>query len=204
METAHVILVLLAGMGLAGVAHAALLDRGGGLIYDTDLNVTWLADASYAKTSGYTDTLYGPGSDGTMTWGQANAWVANLVYHDPLRNVDLKGWRLPTTLQPDPTCSVQSGGDSYGYNCSGSELGHLFYKELGGKPATPIGKTHNDSYRLFTHPPANLYWSGTEYAPDAGRAWGYIFDSGSPLIGGKGNRMYALPVRPGDVGATVR
>lgn len=204
MQTLCVTFVLLAGLGLPGFAQAALVDRGGGLVYDTDLNVTWLVDANYARTSGHADTLYGPGSDGRMTWNQAEAWVANLVYHDPLRNIDLKGWRLPTTLQPDQTCSVQFGKDSFGYNCTGSELGHLFYKELGGKTATSIGAVHNGSYSLFAQAPASLYWSGTEYAPDASRAWGFIFDSGSLLIGGKGNRMYVLPVRPGDVGIVAR
>ena len=204
METTRVILALLAGLGLPGVVQATLVDRGGGLIYDTDLNVTWLADANYARTSGYADTLYGSGSDGRMTWSQAEAWVAHLVYHDPVRNLDLKGWRLPTTLQPDPTCSVQSGSDSFGYHCTGSELGHLFYKELGGKTATPIGTTHNASFSLFSQAPNSLYWSGTAYAPDASQAWGFMFDSGSSLAGGKGNRMYVLPVRPGDVGTVTR
>lgn len=204
METTRVILALLAGLGLPGVVQATLVDRGGGLIYDTDLNVTWLADANYARTSGYADTLYGSGSDGRMTWSQAEAWVAHLVYHDPVRNLDLKGWRLPMTLQPDPTCSVQSGSDSFGYHCTGSELGHLFYKELGGKTATPIGTTHNASFSLFSQAPNSLYWSGTAYAPDASQAWGFMFDSGSSLAGGKGNRMYVLPVRPGDVGTVTR
>ena len=29
-------------------ASATLIDRGGGLIYDTDLDITWLQDANYA------------------------------------------------------------------------------------------------------------------------------------------------------------
>jgi hypothetical protein len=193
--------LLIMGLTFAGGAAAALINRGGGLIYDTDLNVTWLADANYAKTSGYTDSLYGPGSDGRMTWGQAIGWVSQLVYHDPVRNRDLRGWRLPVTPQPDPSCSMQLNGDSIGYNCTGSELGHLFYKELGGKAATSIRTTHNANYALFANAPASLYWSGTSYAQDPSRAWGFLFDSGSPLLGGKGDRMYVLPLRPGDVGA---
>ena len=31
-----------------GTSHAALIDRGGGLIYDDVLNITWLQDAGYA------------------------------------------------------------------------------------------------------------------------------------------------------------
>ncbi|MDH5484480.1 MAG: hypothetical protein OEY43_04515 [Gammaproteobacteria bacterium] len=35
-------------------ANAALLERLGGLaFYDTDSNLTWLADADYVKTGGY-------------------------------------------------------------------------------------------------------------------------------------------------------
>lgn len=199
MEAFRVMLALVAGLGISGVARAVLVDRGGGLLYDTDLNVTWLADANYAKTSGYVHTLSGAGSDGTMTWDQAEAWVAALVYRDPVRKIDLKGWRLPKTLQPDPACSAHAGNDSFGYQCTGSELGHLFYAELGGKTATPIGRVHNASYALFSHAPASLYWSGTGYASDPGRAWSFMFDSGSSLAADKGIRMYVLPVRPGDV-----
>jgi len=32
-------------VAISGAAQASLIDRGGGLIYDTNLNVTWLADA---------------------------------------------------------------------------------------------------------------------------------------------------------------
>jgi len=50
-----------ASIGLVAVpAEATLFDQGGGLIYDTDLNITWLQDANYAMTSGYD-------ADGRMT-----------------------------------------------------------------------------------------------------------------------------------------
>jgi hypothetical protein len=42
-------------LGLTAAA-AALVDRGGGLIYDTTLDITWLSDANYAETD-----LYKPG-----------------------------------------------------------------------------------------------------------------------------------------------
>ena len=93
-------------------ANAALVDRGGGLIYDTDLNITWLADANYAMASGYD-------ADGRMTWTNAMTWAANLSYGGYI------DWRLPTTLQPDPTCQFNDAIGSYGYNCTGSEMGHL-------------------------------------------------------------------------------
>ena len=54
-------------------SHAALYDRGNGLIYDDGLDITWLQDANYAQTSGYD-------SDGTMTWSEASTWAAQLEY----------------------------------------------------------------------------------------------------------------------------
>jgi hypothetical protein len=47
-------------LGVSSITYAALWDRGGGLIYDDVLNITWLQDANYAKTSGYD-------ADGRMT-----------------------------------------------------------------------------------------------------------------------------------------
>ena len=40
-------------------------------------------------------------------------------------------WRLPVTLAPDTTCTNPSGTQVYN-GCTGSELGHLFTKNLGG------------------------------------------------------------------------
>ena len=69
--TASVSIALLLA-GLAPASHAALYTRLGGLaVYDTDRNITWLANANYALTSGYD-------ADGTMTWAAANTWAAGL------------------------------------------------------------------------------------------------------------------------------
>jgi hypothetical protein len=158
-------------------SHAALIDRGGGLIYDDDLNVTWLADANYARTSGYD-------ADGLMTWSSAMTWAGNLSYGG------YTDWRLPTS----DTCS--------GFNCTGSEMGHLFYIELGGTASTSILNSSDPDLTLFTNvQPAN-YWSGSEYALDPNGAWGFVFGNGGQSPGGKQANGYAWAVRPGDV-ATV-
>lgn len=52
--------VMLFFFGITGIANATLYERGGGLIYDDFLAITWLQDANYAQTSGYD-------SDGKMT-----------------------------------------------------------------------------------------------------------------------------------------
>ena len=87
MKRLNTMALATAGALVSGAAQAALHDRGGGLVYDDVLNVTWLGDANYAKTSGYD-------SDGLMTWDQAMTWADTLVYHDSVRNVDYSDWRL--------------------------------------------------------------------------------------------------------------
>ena len=66
------ILALVLG-GFICSANAALVDRGGGLIYDSDQNITWLQDALYAQTNG-------DDPDGGMDWADAVAW-ANVAMH---------------------------------------------------------------------------------------------------------------------------
>ena len=88
------------GLLSATGSHAALQSRLGGLaLYDTDLNVTWAANANINSFT---------------NWAAANSWAAGLTISG------VSGWRLPTS----DTCS--------GFNCTGSEMGHLFYSELGG------------------------------------------------------------------------
>lgn len=68
---------LLAGAIASGTASAALIDNGGGLIYDTTLNVTWL---------NYT---YSPPGYYGVVWDWANDWAAGL------NAGGVSGWRLP-------------------------------------------------------------------------------------------------------------
>ncbi len=53
MKIAKGLAATLVGAALAGTAQAGLIDRGGGMIYDTTQNITWLADWNYAQTSGW-------------------------------------------------------------------------------------------------------------------------------------------------------
>jgi hypothetical protein len=105
IRTLAITAALLAG---AASAQAALVNRGGGMIYDTTLNLTWLADMNYAKTSGYAASGVAPGStydtitiwsDGRMGWDAANKWADNLVYGG------FSDWRLPTLNSGDTRCS---------------------------------------------------------------------------------------------------
>ena len=194
----------LLGLGLlaGGPAQAALLDRGGGLIYDSDLNITWLKDANYAATQFAASSGAQGDADGLMNWSAANAWAAGLTYGG------YSDWRLPTTLQPDASCGssfdagAPYGVQSYGYNCTGSELGHLFYTELGGTAGSSILASGDPDLALFQNIQSNVYWSGTAYAPDpAIYAWYFLTDLGFQSFYNQGIEFYAWAVRPGDVAA---
>jgi hypothetical protein len=128
-------LLVLAGGLVSGAAQAALHDRGGGLVYDDVLDVTWLADANYAKTSGYDD-------DGLMTWEQAMDWAASLSYYDSVRGVTYDDWRLPFVRDGGlADYNWAYSGTDYGYNVRTvgedgtvySELAHMYFNNLGFK-----------------------------------------------------------------------
>lgn len=216
MRNKPLILALLAGLSLSGVAQATLIDRGGGLIYDDVLNITWLQDANYAKTSGYD-------ADGLMTWDNAVAWAGNLVYHDSVRNVDYSDWRLPTMVDTGtPGCNYSYSGTDCGFNVQTysagttySELAYMYYVNLGlkgyysttGSYQSDFGIFGNGDYGgqndvgLIDNLQANLYWSGLEYAPNPFGAWVFYISGGTQGVDYKYYPYYAWAVRPGDVAA---
>lgn len=177
-----------------GNAQAALYSRlNGQAVYDSDLNITWLSDANYAKTSGYD-------AYGLMGWSSANAWAAGLSFEG------YSGWRLPTTLQPDPTCEAWGGSYSGDYKCTGSEMGHLFYDELSVEMKSSILTSANPNLALFQNIRPDLYWSGTEYAPNAPNhtiAWNFNMYVGSQNIDSASAKYYAWAVRNGDVAFAI-
>ena len=86
-------------VALSGSSQAALIDRGSGLIFDTVLNVTWLQDTNYARTSGY--QVPGRAADdlivnGMMDWRESMAWADSLIFYDATRGVSWSDWHLPS------------------------------------------------------------------------------------------------------------
>jgi hypothetical protein len=196
-------------LGLCATAQATLIDRGNGMIYDTDQDLTWLQDANYAKTSGYD-------ADGRMPWNQAMAWADGLSFGG------YDDWRLPTVIDTGALGMnwAFSGTDSgYNVDTSTSELAYMFHVNLGNESWFNKDGSRNEdgcSAVLPTctqHTSADgvdilnlqslIYWSGTEeYAPPLNfNAWGFSTDWGAQGTGGKANALYAWAVRSGDVAA---
>ena len=134
-------LALVAAAAASLNAHATLIDRGSGLIYDDVLNITWLQDANLAASN--TFGVSGIGADGSMTWDTANDWIAAMNAADYLGYSD---WRLPTN-EPVNGSTFQEFGSSFdgstdvGWNISApgsaypgstaSEMAYMYYNDLG-------------------------------------------------------------------------
>ncbi len=200
VRCAAVGLVFCAVSGLASSANASLINRGGGLIYDSDRNITWLSNANYGAGSAYDDGI--SNTDGRMTWASADAWAASLTYFDSVRGVTYDDWRLPSTPLLDASCSVQQGF-SFGSGCTGSELGHLFSAELGG--TAPISSSADPDLALFANLQDDGYWSN-EFDATSAQVFNFLYGLQGPdqkALGSIPNTLgyFALAVRSGDVAA---
>ncbi len=192
----YLALIAISICGLATETEAILLDRGNGLFYDTDLSITWLQDANYAKTSG-------DDADGLMTWSQAVTWAESLVF------AGFDDWRLPKFRDiGSPGCNWEFSGTDCGYNVNPitNEMAHLFYNELGNKAYYDIYGQYQPGWGLtntgdFMNIQPYIYWTGTEVSSSTGAAWTFDFNIGYQTYDGKAASYYAWAVRGGDVSA---
>ena len=169
-----------------GLFGPLLIDRGRGLLYDVERDLTWLQDTNYAKTVGHS-------VDGQMTWDNAKRWVAHLNYRG------ITGWRLPTALNQD------GSGPCVGDNCRESELGHLVFTAF-PRPSPGL--------RLVNWQPFSIYWTSTEASAAEAFAFKMTgFKQGTlaknpwaedPALGGAvplADLVLTWPVHDGDVAA---
>ena len=81
-----------------------------------------------------------------MTWFGAQAWANNLTlggYTD---------WSTPT-----------NNSFAAAYNITNTQMGDLFYNQLGGVATNSITTDHNANYDLFTNLQSDVYWSSRTY-----------------------------------------
>lgn len=179
------------------------------VVYSSVSNVTWTQDANLFKTMydadnslisqiasvtpSYNDPAHGLQSidvgdfhisDGRMSW-----W-GGLAFTNYLNIINYGGssqWRLPSA----------GANPQFGFNQTGSELGQLFYSELGGTAGNSIPNTPT-----FNNEQSYAYWLATEYAPAPLNAWSFNTVGGLQDVNGKlnqGNLVYAWAVSPGQV-----
>jgi hypothetical protein len=134
------------------------------LIWDDDNNGNSIVWLDYANN--FTD------------WTNQNAWAAGLTLTydiDSAYSVDWGSspWRLP------------SAGDhpEFGDDKVTSEMGHLFYTELGLNNDLTSATELNASN--FDNLVATWYWSSTEFTTDSDIAWRFYMASGEQGTNGK-------------------
>ncbi|MEW6600627.1 MAG: hypothetical protein AB1499_06630 [Nitrospirota bacterium] len=179
----------------ANNSYADLYNRGADslghrLIYDSDLDITWYDYTNPADR-----------------WQDQMNWASALTVNFGGTVID--DWRLPSTVDGLNVYGYD-GTTTGGYNITDSEMGHLFYTELGNAGiydtsgnttgcggSSPWCLTNvGDFQNLQTD---NLYWSGTEYAALTGQAWHFRFDTGYQTAYLKARPDYTIAVRNGDV-----
>lgn len=190
-------------------AGAELHDRGGGLIYDDVLDITWMQDTNWGKTSGDDD-------DGRFTWDGAVAWAEGLEYYDSVRDVVWDDWRLPKAdpvdgVAYDDTFSFDGSTDNaYNITSTHNELGYMFYVNLGVKgyvdpegnwPVEDFGFRGELSGPFDRMLGAGIfpYWTGASYPPFDGMAYIMVFKTGSQHGANKDSELLTWVVRDGDV-----
>jgi hypothetical protein len=172
------LIVVLIPLTLTSPLFAGLIDKGGGLIYDTDLDITWLQNANYAGT--------------TMYWDEASQWAQDLVYQG------YNDWRLPSALNqdgsgPDSTFPYMGGDPSV---VDDSEMGHLYFVELGNVLDGPLANTGP-----FTNVSDDIpYWYAEAGDPPYEEFhWMFWFGEGYQTLPSLyGGGAYVWAVRDGD------
>jgi hypothetical protein len=192
MKKALFIGILLTVLGFSTLGNGALIDNGNGLIYDTDLNITWYDYMNFSRGS----------------WYSQRDWAANLSITD-IYGQSHTGWRLPATID-GPYVFGYNGTTTAGYNIITSEMGHLYYTELGNKGYfAPDGTGPQPGWQTvntgpFTGLIAGTYWSATEYSGDDTLAWVFsYYDGGVQWTGLKDfdqDGYLAMAVHDGNVG----
>jgi hypothetical protein len=159
-----------------GAAQAALHDRGRGLIYDDVLNITWMADANYGVTSGWFEAEGFPVHNGQVDWYSAMTWASSLEYGG------YDDWRLPSPLSRDGSYPDMSLCNTRRMACDTSELGYMFYRNLGvpyselSGAVSILAARNIANLALFKNLQPKIYW--TNLRDPSNYMWAFAFDFG--------------------------
>jgi hypothetical protein len=220
-------------LGASSLASGQLLSRlSGQAYYDTDLNITWLADANLAASNTFgVSGISSYNGVGTMHWYIAQDWIAAMNANNYLGYND---WRLPKTGPVNGTdinygysyngttdlgTNISAPGTLYA-GSKGSELAYLFYNELGNMsycdPVTSTAYVCSNEQppldNINTGPFSNLhnsvYWSGTECGDNCAFIFGFPYatqnaNEKADIYNPDYDAFYVWAVRDGDVTAVV-
>ena len=166
---------------LPGASSASLIDNHDGTITqikDDGTALMWLQDANYG---------------GRLNWREAIAWAGKLDY------AGYTDWRLPKVdVAGDLSFSVDGTTDK-GFNITHSDMGYLFYTELGNEGEYFKDGRYNYDYGFYNKGPflnfayPDLYYFetlGTEHDP-----FGFRFATGNQYLLTSNGEFFAMAVR---------
>ena len=203
---------LLASVFMAGVAHAIPISGQGtwestllgrdidhdgvtDAYYDTSLNISWLADANYAATSGVPPAT--PFSEpGQMFQPDAITWAAGLDIGG------VQGWRLADSDFSDARAAcpvITVAGCRYVPNTAVDEFAHLYYVTLGNTTQSSSQLGTNNTGSFLNVMGGSYYYN---HMPD-GFSSAFSFGTGRSLLDGQQFPQYAWAVHDGDVGGGI-
>jgi hypothetical protein len=177
------------------------VNPGGPTIYDPIAQVTWLVDANLAAKQ--TFGVANINADGAMEHAAALEWVAAMNKADGGRGyLGQREWQLPETGPPDPSCSMKG---TTGFDCTGSAMGELFYKQLKlhrgesvvAAPDSKVGPFHGIQPYLYWACEGETAISGCQTSgPAEGFEWNFSFGNGFQGTNLVGNNLYVMVYYP--------
>ena len=186
-----------------------LLSPDGMTVHDAVNNISWLADFNLPASNRFGLPLCtGPTADrktcvnasGLMSYQAAAAWVnamntANYLGH--------RNWQLPTTPITDSGCGkIGPSGNSFGFKCTASALGSLYYNAFGLKAPNTAVPIPSNTVGPFSDFQPYLYWSQTVAIQASFGYATFSFNSGFQGANTGPNFLYALPMIPGKLSGT--
>jgi hypothetical protein len=185
------IALVIAGLSNGVQAELQPRDLNGDLIvdafYDSALNITWLNDANYAKTSGFD-------SDGLMAGSTANSFAQGLMLGG------YNGWRLAALSTIGHLAMPYNCATSAAFACaaSGNELGYMYYFNLDGN-GNNSGIQQSGNATLFNIQ-GNYWGNGATNV-----SWTLNFANGYQNLIIPPIQLFASGwiVHPGDVGSVI-
>ena len=180
---------------VAGQVNSALIDRGSGLIYDDELDITWLQNANLGAGSDFDDGA--DSTDGRMSWDNAVAWADSLVFGNA------ENWRLPSMDLNGDGNVIDCAFNSFEL-CRDNELGLMFHYNLGEAIVLNADWNHNlfQNIGIFQNVFA-VMWSGNEVTNYSDFAWDFYFQGGFQEYVWKNELFGAWAVHGGDIGLSV-
>jgi Protein of unknown function (DUF1566) len=186
-----------AGAPSAPAGGALISRQGGHTVYDARLGVTWLADANLAAKE--TFGVPNVNKSGSMNYATAVRWVAAMnALNNGAGYLGHHNWQLPTAPEVDRTCQLTGrNGEPFGYHCSGSALGSLYYASLGLREPDSAVPSSQNRVGPFQNFQPYLYWSKSAAADPKQGFVSFSFSTGFQGANVFRNYLYVLPMIKG-------